>query len=112
MIWLFDWQKYIEIVKTRVVGWVKGVSLPSFLLSMTVLVSMVNKETTIEGLNGIVFHVSMWWVTNNIKFDLYLVIKIFGHTTWDLKIIYTKSYLMNWKKFKKRLKLITQNNIC
>jgi hypothetical protein len=44
MIWLFSQQKNIKIVKTTTVGWVEGVSLPFFLLSMTMLVSMVNKE--------------------------------------------------------------------
>jgi hypothetical protein len=47
MIGLFGQQKYIEIVKTIVVGWVEGVSLPFFLLSMNVLVNMVNNETSI-----------------------------------------------------------------
>jgi hypothetical protein len=44
MIQLCSQQKYIEIVKTTTTGWVQGVSLPFFLLSMIMLVS---KETII-----------------------------------------------------------------
>jgi hypothetical protein len=50
MIRLFSWQKYIKIINTIVARWVEGVSLPFFLLSMNVLVSMVNKETIVYGL--------------------------------------------------------------
>jgi len=54
--------------------------------------------------HDIIFHVSIWYVTNNIKFDLYLFIKVFGYRTWIFSIwtwifsmIYIKSHLMNWK---------------
>jgi hypothetical protein len=47
MIGLFGQQKYIKLFKTIVVGWVEGVSLPFFLLSMNVLMNMLNKETSI-----------------------------------------------------------------
>ncbi len=41
--------------------------------------------------NGIVFHVSMWWVTKNIEFDFYwLVIFLKGR---EIIYIYTNFYL-------------------
>jgi hypothetical protein len=43
--------------------------------------------------NGIVFHVSMQWVTNNIKFDFYSFMKLCGHTTWIFNNLH-KSHLM------------------
>jgi len=55
--------------------------------------------------NGIVFRVSMWWVINNMKFDLYSFIKIFGHTTWNFLIIHIKSHLMNWIFFENKTKI-------
>jgi hypothetical protein len=61
--------------------------------------------------NGIVFHVFMWWVANNIKFDLYSFIKVFGHTTWNFLMIYIKSHLINQKEEEIWLKITTQNNI-
>jgi hypothetical protein len=47
MIRLLDQQKYIKIVETTTTRWVEGVSLPFFLLSMIVLVSMVSNKRTI-----------------------------------------------------------------
>jgi len=57
---------------------------------------------------GIVFHVLMWWVTKNMKFDLYSFIKVFGHRIWKFLIIHIKSHLMNWFL---KLKFIIHNKI-
>jgi len=42
-----------------------------------------------------VFNVSMWWVTKNIRIDLYSLIKVFGDITCNFLMVYTKSHLMN-----------------
>jgi hypothetical protein len=47
MIRLLSQQIYIKIIKMIDVGWVEGVNLPFFLLSMNLLVNMVSKETII-----------------------------------------------------------------
>jgi len=47
MIRLLGQQKYIKIVKTTVARWVEGVSLPFFLSSVIVLVSLVSNKRTI-----------------------------------------------------------------
>jgi len=47
MIRLLSQQKYIKIVKTTIARWVEGISLPFFLSSMIVLVSLVSNKITI-----------------------------------------------------------------
>jgi hypothetical protein len=42
---------------------------------------------------------------NNIKFDIYKIIKKFGHTTWKILIIYAKSHLMTEKDIKNKNKI-------
>jgi len=44
MIWILGQQIYIKIVKTITMGWVEGVNLFFFLLSMNLLVNMVSKK--------------------------------------------------------------------
>jgi hypothetical protein len=47
MIRMLGRQKYIKIVKMTTTRWVEGVSLLFFLLSMTMLVNIMSKGTTI-----------------------------------------------------------------
>jgi hypothetical protein len=60
-------------------------------------IQIISKEIYMPQ-NAIAFHVSMWWVKKNIKFDLFKFIKLFGHTTCNFLIIYIKSHLINWKE--------------
>jgi hypothetical protein len=46
-------------------------------------IQIISKEIHMPQID-IVFHVFMWWVIKNIKFDIYYFIKVFDHLWWKM----------------------------